>query len=259
MAQPAVHPAIVDLSAPYGVQELREDLAAALRWAVRLGLHEGIDNHFSALVPGRDDRFLVNPWGYHWSELTASDLVEADSEGNAVDGGPPPEASAFYIHYHIHRLVPHAKVVLHTHMPYATALTMVEGGRLEPVVQSAIKFYGDIAYDDDYNGIALDHEEGERIAQSLKGGARVAFLANHGVVVIGDSVAHAFNDLYFLERACKAQIIAMSSGQPLRRIPQDIAQATRDQMSQPEEIKQADRHFAALKRILEREEPEYKN
>lgn len=237
----------------------RVDLAAALRWAVRMGFHEGICNHFSAVIPGETDRFLINPHGYHWSEIRASDLVEVDSDGNALDGREPPEPTAFFIHYHIHRLVPNAKVVLHTHMPYATALTMLEDGRLEPTLQTALKFYDAIAYDDLYNGLALDDSEGERIAAALGTGKRVAFLANHGVVVTGGSIAHAFDDLYYLERACQAQVIAMSTGRPMRRIPQDVARMTADQMMSDPERGQAVRHFEALKRLLDRDEPDYRN
>lgn len=237
----------------------RTDLAAALRWAVRMGFHEGICNHFSAVIPGEDDRFLINPHGFHWSEVRASDLVEVDSEGRAMDGREPPEPTAFFIHYHIHRLVPDAKVVLHTHMPYATAITMLEDGRLEPTLQTSLKFYDGIAYDDLYNGLALDDSEGVRIAESLRGGKRIAFLANHGVVVTGPSVAHAFDDLYYLERACQAQVIAMSTGRPMRRVPQDIARMTADQMMSDSERLQAVRHFEALKRLLDRDEPDYRD
>lgn len=235
------------------------ELAAALRWAVRMGMHEGICNHFSAVIPGEDDRFLINPHGYHWSEVRASDLVEVDADGNAVNGKEAPEPTAFFIHYHIHRLVPDAKVVLHTHMPYATAITMLEAGRLEPVLQTSLKFYDQIAYDDLYNGLALDDSEGERIAAALQGGKRVAFLANHGVVVTGRNVAEAFDDLYYLERAAQAQVIAMSTQAPLRRVPQDVARMTADQMASNSERAQAHRHFAALMRLLDRDEPDYKD
>lgn len=236
----------------------RTDLAAALRLAARMGFHEGICNHFSAMIPGETDRFLINPHGFHWSEVRASDLVEVDADGNALDGREPPEPTAFFIHYHIHRLVPNARVVLHTHMPYATALTMLEDGRLEPTLQTALKFYDAIAYDDLYNGLALDDSEGERIAAALGTGKRVAFLANHGVVVTGESIAHAFDDLYYLERACQAQVIAMSTGRPMRRIPQDVARMTADQMMSDPERAQAVRHFEALKRLLDRDEPDFR-
>src|SRR3546814_3570090 len=108
---------------------LRTDLAAALRWAARLGLHEGICNHFSVAVDESGGRFLVNPLGVHWSEVKASDLVLADADGNVLEGPPEVEATAFFIHSRIHLRNPAARCVLHTHMPHALALCLVEGGR----------------------------------------------------------------------------------------------------------------------------------
>ena len=140
-------------------QQARVDLAAVLRWAARLGLNEGVDNHFSVLVPGTEDRFIINPHRRHWCDMRASDLVEVDGDGNLVVGDEPPEATAFFIHWRIHTQCAHAKAILHTHMPYATALSALEGGRLEPIVQPALKFHNQIAYDDAYNGLALDSAE----------------------------------------------------------------------------------------------------
>jgi ribulose-5-phosphate 4-epimerase/fuculose-1-phosphate aldolase len=239
--------------------QTRTDLAAALQLAAEMDLHEGIDNHFSALVPGTDNRFLINPWGYHWSEVRASDLVEVDENGEPVDGKAPPEPTAFYIHYWIHHLVPDAKVVLHTHMPYATAISMIEDGRVEPALQTSLKFFNDIAYLDDYNGLALDDSEGKRIASALQNGSRIAFLGNHGVIVTGRSVAEAFDDLYYLERACKTQVLAQSTGKPLRLVPLDIADYSHTQMRQESELLQASRHFEALKRLLKRKESKFQD
>lgn len=246
--------------APLGTQDdaawqARVDLAAMLRIAVHLDLHEGVDNHFSVLAPGRTDRFLINPHRRHWSEVRASDIVEVDHQGQPVDDKQPPEATAFHIHSRIHLQCPHAKCVLHTHMRYATALSMLDGVRLEPVVQGALKFYGQIAYDDMFGGLALGSDEGDRMAVAL-GDRRILILANHGVVVVGPTIAHAFNDLYYLERVCRAQITAMSSGATLKRIPQDVAQHTFEQM-QGDRDDQALHHFAAMKRILDRDAQDY--
>lgn len=238
------------------LSELRIDLAAALRWAARLGMHEGICNHFSLAVPGRSDRFLVNPWGWHWSEITASSLVLCDAGGKVLEGSEKVEDTAFHIHSRIHLKAPHARCVMHTHMPNALALCTVEGGRLEMCEQNAIRFYDRIAYDDSYNGVALSHDEGDRIAAAL-GNRSIAFLASHGVVVVGQSVALAFDDLYYLERAATAQVLARSTGLPLRKIDPGVVAETARQMLREQD--QAVRHFAALKRILDREEPEYRN
>jgi hypothetical protein len=146
------------------VLEARRDLAACFRMAARLGLHEGICNHFSLMVPGRDDLFLVNPYGYAFAEVTASRLLVCDFHGNVVAGDGVPEATAFFIHARVHANVPRARACFHTHMPYATALAMVEGEPLAWAGQSALKFYGRTRVDRDYNGLALDESEGDRIA-----------------------------------------------------------------------------------------------
>lgn len=237
------------------VAATRRDLAAALRLAARYGLQEGICNHFSIVVPGAEDRFLVNPLGLHWSEIRASDLAVVDRDGRVVEGNYPVEPTAFFIHWRIHRAHRGVACVLHTHMPYATALTLLEDGRLEPVSQTSLKFHNRIAYDDDYSGLALDEAEGDRMAACM-GDKPVLFLANHGVIVTGNSIAEAFDDLYYLERAAQAQVLAGSSGRPLRRVRQDIIELTAGQMRREHE-QSAALHFAALKRILDREEPDY--
>ena len=234
------------------IKELRTDLAAAFRLAVRFGLNEGISNHFSAALD--DKTFLINPHGVHWSEITASSLLVVDDEGSVIEGGHPVEPTALFIHGQTHRAAPQARVVFHTHMPYATAISLLDGGRIEPVEQNAIRFHNKISYDDEYKGLALDEEEGHRIASKL-GNNKVIFLANHGVVVVGRNVAEAFDDLYYLERAAMFQVLAQSTGRPYRRIPQQMVAMTLEQMSG--EVETAHLHFAALKRILDKEEPDY--
>ena len=150
------------------VAALRADLALALRAAAHHGLAEGICNHFSAMVPGYDDLFNVNPYGYAFAELTASMLLSCDFNGNVVSGSGLPEATAFYIHARIHKNVPRARAAFHTHMPYATALSMTEGQPLIFAGQTALKFYGRTVVDENYNGLALDEREGDRIAASVK-------------------------------------------------------------------------------------------
>lgn len=231
--------------------QARMDLTVALRWAARMGLNEGICNHFSLAVPGTHDRFLINPQGFHWSEITPDDLVLTDAEGNVIAGKHNVEATAFFIHGRIHLGKPNARCVLHTHMPYATALTSMDGGRLEWTTQNALRFYGRVAYDECYNGLVLDAEEGDRICAQL-GNADVLFLANHGVIVCGDSVARAFDELYYLERACLVQVLAQSTGKPLKLVSDSVAAMTGKQIV---EDKQYLLHFEALKRMLDRDEP----
>ncbi|MBI1245075.1 MAG: aldolase [Alphaproteobacteria bacterium] len=233
--------------------QARRDLAAALRWAARLGLNEGTCNHFSLQVD--EDRFLVNPWGPHWREMKASDLLLIDSKGTILEGDWPIEETALHIHTRIHIRHPHAAAVFHTHMPYATALCSVEGGRIEPCVQTALRFYNRVAYDEDYNGLADGPEEGDRMAARMEG-KPVLFLANHGVIVTGPTVAEAFDELYYLERAAQAQVLAMSTGRPLKLVPGQIAERTARSMEQGRPPYAAV-HFSALVRMLAREEPEF--
>ena len=238
------------------IGSLRVDLAAALRWAARLGLNEGICNHFSVAASPAGDRFLVNPLGLHWAEIRASDLVLADADGKVLEGDREVEDTAFFIHSRIHLRNASARAVLHTHMPYATALTLVEGGRLEMVEQNALRFYDRIAYDDSYNGLALDNAEGDRLAAAL-GNRSIAFLASHGVIVSGPTIHQAFDDLYYLERAAKLQVLARSTRLPLRPIPEEVVRRTASAIGQDGSY--AARHFEAVKRILDREEPEYRH
>lgn len=232
--------------------EARLDLTAALRWASRLGLGEGICNHFSCALPGASDRFLINPQGLHWSEVTPADLVVVDAAGRKIAGRHSVEPTAFFIHSAVHRGKASARCVMHTHMPFATTLTVVQGGRLEWASQNSLKFHGRVAYDEDYNGLALDAAEGERLCSKLRD-ADVAFLANHGVMVCGPTVAATFDDLYYLERACMLQVLAQGTGRPLRIVPEEIAALTAQQMMQ--DSVQAELHLRALRRILDREEP----
>ena len=241
-------------------KELRADLAAALRWAARERLHEGVDNHFSVAVPDDDgrvrgDRFLINPYRLHWSEVTASDMVLCAQDGTVLEGKHPVEETAFFIHSRVHRAKPAAVAVLHTHQPHATALTLLEGGRLEMAGQNALMFDGRVAYEEGFNGLALDGDEGERLAAAL-GDKDVLMMAGHGVLATGPNLAMAFNDLYYLERACMFQILARSHGGTLREIPQEVREKMADQVRE-DLPKVARGHFAAIKRVLTREAPDY--
>lgn len=244
------------------LHQQRIDLACALRWAARLGLHEGVCNHFSLAVADADglirgDRFLINPYGWHWSEITASSLVLCDADGTVLEGSNTVEPTAFFIHSRVHLAAPQAVCVLHTHMPYATALTLREHGRLAMCEQNALIFYGRLAYDEDYGGLALDGSEGDRIAAQL-GNASALMLASHGVVVTGRNVAQAFTDLYYLERAAQAQVLAASGGHKLRTIPEELQRRTAQQHMQEYEGL-ADRLFGAYRRMLDKQEPDYRS
>ncbi len=239
------------------VTQAKIDLAAAHRLAALHELGEGIDNHFTMTVPGHDDRFLILPFGLHWSEARASHMVVFDEAGNTLEGDGIVELSAQCIHAPIHRIAG-ARVVLHTHQTWALALNMLENNRLVPSSQTAAFFHGRVAYDDTYSGTADTLEEGERLAH-LIGDKPITFMKNHGVLVIGETVAQAYKRLYFLERVCRAQVLAMSTGKPLAPLADDVIAKAQAPLGN-------DRHpggertrlfFEAMKRILDRELPGY--
>jgi len=239
--------------------QARVDLAACYRMADRFGMNEGIDNHLTLLAPGHSDRFLLAPFGMHWSEVKASDFMVVDFNGRVLSGQGLVEDTALYIHQPVHRLSPQGRCVLHTHMPYATALCMLENPRLEMAVQTALGFYDDVAYDPTYNGLAFDLSEGERLARAL-GDKSVLMMGNHGVLVVGKTVPQAFERLYFLERAAQAQVLALSTGRPLRLIPEPVIKKTLEQFAAGTTVGGHDRaglHFDALKRVLDRSNSDY--
>ena len=242
------------------IWQARVDLAAAHRMAVMHGLNEGICNHFTLNVPGRPGQFFAIPYGLHWAEVTASDFLICDYDGKVLEGEGEIELTAWCIHAPIHRLKPDANCLLHTHMPFATTLTMLEDQRLEPIGQMASILAPMICYDEDYTGLAHDPAEGERLAAKLEDGKSIMFMASHGVMVTGRTIADAYDRLYYLERTCQVQVQAYMTGQPRRRVRQDVLQALRQQVAlgieqggvAPNGAGSAQRHFDALKRVLAR-------
>ncbi|RQR91199.1 MULTISPECIES: aldolase [unclassified Burkholderia] len=238
----------------------RDDLAAAFRIAARLGFHEGTCNHFSLLLPGSRETYLINPFGLSFEEIRPADLLLVDSAGSVIDGVGRVEKTALNIHSRVHRASPDAACVLHTHMPYATALTTLDGFRLEMCHQNSLRFFDRIAYDRDhseYGGLALSEQEGDRIAAALSS-RRVLMLEHHGVIVTGPSIAAALDDLYYLERAAQVQILAMSSGRPLKRVSDELARRTSREFARDRD-EYARLHFRSLKRLLESAQPHWRD
>ncbi len=239
--------------------QARVDLAAAHRLAVQQGFSEGIFNHLTLAVPGRTDSFYLNPFGLHWSEVTASNLLTVSYDGKVLEGSGEVERSAFCIHAPIHRLNRKHACVLHTHMPYASALTRLEEPAIKAIGQTEIGFLDEIAYDEAYTGLAYDPAEGERLSGVL-GDKSILFMANHGVLVCGESVAKAYDRLYYLERACQVQLFAMWTGKRLKEVPAAIVAKTVAQFHNGPTYgnhSAAEHHFNALKRMLDRKEPDY--
>ncbi len=234
-------------------REARVELAAAFRLAVMFDFHEGISNHFSMLIPGREDRFLINPLGLHFSEVTASSLAVVDIEGTPISGTAPP--TGIGIHSPIHRLCAQAGVVLHTHQPWSTALAMKDELELVPISQTSLQFVGRIAYDEEYHGLA-DLNEGERLAKVL-GEHDVMLMRHHGVLVAGTELSSAFDDLYMLEKAAELQVLASGLG-TLTPIDPEVIEATREEFSSGM-AGWARLHWAALLRMVERTQPDFRD
>ncbi len=251
----SVHP--ISSSRPDPVQQAKIHLAAAHRLACFHDLEEGIDNHFTMTVPGYTDRYLILPFGLHWSEARTNDMIVFDESGQTLEGVGVVELSAQCIHAPIHRITG-AKVVLHTHQTWAVALNMLKNNRLLPASQTASFFYGHIAYDDHYAGTADTLDEGERLA-TLMGKNHVMFMKNHGVLVVGNTVAQAYRRLYKLERVCRAQLLAMGSGQPLEVLSDAIVAQVQAPPADDRHTRTEREHlfFDAMMRVLDRELPGY--
>jgi ribulose-5-phosphate 4-epimerase/fuculose-1-phosphate aldolase len=246
-----------DDAVDHGAAEVaaRTDLAALFRACVLHDFHEGIDNHCSLAIPGRPGRFLLNPFGPHWSELRASDLLEVDADGTVIGDGVA-ETTAFALHAAVHRARPDANCVVHTHVPYATALAATEQGLDTLLSQNAAKFHGGrYAYYRDYGARFGSPDECAPIVELAAAGVRVVLLRNHGVLVIGETVARAWWDLYFLERAAMVQVLAGASGQRLAPMPDDVGHRAAEQFE--DERDEAPATWAAVRRRLDRELPGY--
>jgi ribulose-5-phosphate 4-epimerase/fuculose-1-phosphate aldolase len=242
--------------------QARVDLAAAHRLAVMHGFNEGIFNHFTLRVPGTEDRYYQIPFGLHWSEVTASCFMEVGYDGAVKAGEGHVERSAYCIHMPMHRLLEGAAAVFHTHMPYTSALARLEDPQILPIGQTELGTMMHTAYDEIYTGPAFDPAEGERLAGVI-GKSTVLIMANHGVATVGKNVAEAYDRLYYMERVAQVQLYAMWTGKPLKRLPQEVVDHTYEsyRVTAPKygDLSTAQWHFEALKRILDRKEPDYKN
>ncbi len=236
-------------------RQARIDLAAAFRLTARFGWHEAVANHFSLALDPEGRRILVNPRWRHFARVRASDLLLLDVDDPGVMDRPDaPDPTAWCIHGALHRLRPEVRCVLHTLMPYATTLTSLEDSRVLPIDQNSARFFGRIAHDDGYGGFATSEDEGMRMARAL-GDKPILFLKNHGVIVTGRSVAHAFDELYYLEKACQHLVLAYSTGKPLRPISENLAASVAREWEEFDGFAHA--HFSELKALLDAEDPGY--
>jgi ribulose-5-phosphate 4-epimerase/fuculose-1-phosphate aldolase len=252
MSVHALHSRSVD-----AVTQAKVHLAAAHRLAALHELDEGSDNHFTVTVPDRDGQYLILPFGFHWSEARASDMMVFDEPGNTLEGEGVVEMSARCIHAPIHRITG-ARVVMHTHQTWALALNSLKDNRILPATQTAAFMHGHIAYDDTYTGTADFPEEGERLAK-LIGDKKVVMMKNHGVLTVGDTVAQAYRRLYRIERICRNQVLALSTGRELEVLSEEFVaagQAPAEKVTHS--VRERERlFFEAMMRVLDRENPGY--
>ena len=234
----------------------RVDLAATFRWTARLNMHEGVANHFSLSINEDGTKFLMNPNQRHFSRIKASDLLVIDAnEPETLNGPDAPDVTAWGLHGGLHRHCPHARCAMHVHSIFATVLASLQDSRLPPIDQNCATFYNRIVIDENYGGLAFG-EEGERCAGLFDDPKKkVMVMGNHGVMVIGATVAETFNRLYYFERAAETYIRALQTGQALRVLPDQIAEKTAQELEDYPE--QDERHLDELKAILDEEGSDY--
>ena len=234
----------------------RTDLAAAFRWTARLGMHEAVANHFSLAVNESGTRFLMNPNQVHFSRIRASELLLLDANDPECAQGPnAPDPTAWGLHGAVHRMCPHARCAMHVHSVHATVLASLADSTLPPIDQTSAMFFRRTVIDNGYGGLAFE-EEGERCAKLFSDPKQmVMIMGNHGILVIGSSVADAFNRMYHFERAAETYIRALQTGRELRLLSDEIAEKTAREVEEYPES--ADRHLAELKALLDEEGSNY--
>ncbi|WP_339762947.1 class II aldolase and adducin N-terminal domain-containing protein [uncultured Sulfitobacter sp.] len=234
----------------------RADLAAAFRWTARLNMHEAVANHFSLAVNADGTEFLINPNQAHFSRIRASELLLLDAnDPDALDRPDAPDPTAWGLHGSIHRNCPHARCVMHAHSIFSTVLASLADSTLAPIDQNTATFYDRVVIDEHFGGLAFE-DEGERCAAMLTDPSKkVMIMGNHGVLVLGDSVADAVNRLYYFERAAETYIRALQTGQPMRLIPHEIAEKTALELE--DYPGQAEAHLRGIRGILDHENSDY--
>ena len=238
--------------------EILNDLAAAFRWTAKLNMHEAIANHFSVCAPNSNEDFYVNGTGMHFSSIKASDLflVEQSKINELKDRPELVDPTALYIHGSIHKKVPHAKCILHVHSKYATALAALEDPTLPPIDQNTMRFFNRVGVYRDFGGMGFE-EESKKMASKI-GNKKVLLMSNHGVLTTGQTVAEAFDELYYFERACETYITALSTQKKLKIVSDEVAEKTAQEWENFS-TDAKDLHLKAIRSILDKEDPSYKN
>ena len=238
--------------------ELLNDLAAVFRWTARLNMHEAVANHFSVSAPDSSEDFYVNGSGVHFSTIKSSDLVLIEqSKINELKDKPElVDPTALYIHGSIHKKVPNAKCILHVHSKYATALATLEDPILPPIDQNSMRFFNRVGVYSDFGGMGFE-EEAIKMANKI-GNKKVLLMSNHGILTTGQTVAEAFDELFYFEKACETYITALSTNKKLKIVSDEIAEKTAQEWEDSSPAHQ-NLHLKAIRSILDSEDPSYKN
>ncbi len=237
----------------------RVDLAAALRWTARLDMHEAVANHFSLAVSDDGAQFLINPNMVHFSRVKASDLLLVDANDLATMSRPDaPDPTAWGLHGALHRLVPHARCAMHVHSRYATVLASLADSTLPPVDQNSAMFFGRVVVDEEYGGLAFEEEGARCAAMFVDPRKKVMVMGNHGLLVIGETVADTFDRMFYFERACENYVKALWTGRPLRLLSDKVAETVARQMDNYP-VAAARKHLEQLKLILDEEGSNYRD
>ena len=240
------------------ITELQKDLAATFRWTARLNMHEGVANHFSACVPGSSTDFYVNKAGLHFSQIKASDIILVTKD-NIEELKKKPDLvdpTAINIHGAIHQKVPHARCIFHVHSKYATALSTLKDPIMKPIDQNTMIFFNRVSVFNEFGGLGFE-DESIKMANAL-GNKQHLLLANHGIITTGETIAEGFNYLYYFEKAAETYLTALSTNKELNIFSDEIAEKT-SQETADYPINLAQLHLDQIKKILDKEEPDYKN
>ena len=238
------------------ISELKRDLAAVFRWTAKLNMNEGIANHFSICLPDSND-FYVNGSGLHFSSIKASDMVLVE-QNKIEEIKKKPELvdpTALNIHGTIHKKIPHARCILHVHSKYATVLSTLKNPKLEPIDQNTMRFYNRVAIHNDFGGLGFE-EESNKMARAI-GNNRLMLLANHGILTLGQTVAEAFDELYYFEKACETYITALSTSKELKIASSDVAEKTAQEWENYP-VNMGEQHLKEIKKILDKEDISYR-
>jgi ribulose-5-phosphate 4-epimerase/fuculose-1-phosphate aldolase len=239
------------------IQQYREDLAATFRWCNRLNWTEAVANHFSFAVNESGSQFLINPRWRHFANVRASELLLLDAnDPTTMSGDIAPDPSAWSIHSAIHRNVPRARCVMHLHSPSSLVLASLQDKFLPPIENNTARFFNRVAVDDGFAGMSLADDEGDRLAGCI-GDKSVLVMGNHGVLVACESIAQAFDDLYYFELACQTYVGVLSTGKEQSVMSDEVAEKTAQQWEGLSGFAEA--HLREVREILDREEPDYKD